>query len=1656
MSWTELHGLLLARAFERVLGRAERGAMAYVRCLEPDIIDCLASDAAFSPSGWRVFRVADRDVVDARTITADRAVELRELKSDAVLLLVDTELAGAGMDGIYNASQEVGETSLFREAHRLCGARIKDRHSAAVRDYIYLAAKKAQGHGRLYAVSHWAQFDFFCQVAASEEPVGKHLYLLGLWPVRDLGESNIANILNTSRQFVDGLLGPASASAEPALRIKTLLVEGETREVITELEQFLRSVDTMPLLRALEELSKHPRLWIGPLHFGGNSIRGIELISWRNKNGTIAKWSGLIEEQDKRSPDVFKPPVLVLPNGTLEIRWKAVPANLPKGAAAYRVSVQTDKDEEVGCLDHILHTQRRTGERCRFSSDDFPSLAEDVVIPAKVIVEVAGSSDIEPQESEEFTIRFGETLPPNGSGSVAKTVRTFSEGLAESESREKASETLASSTMVDAKGFAVLRKPVEDGTRKSFKVHRPALLAEVETQWIERSGAIGRWIVRVRTSGSRAGAPEFVSMDNHSGAEWERTVVASRKMAKRFDAGCGGVGQVYDDSASFDTVQEYLRAWTTLLREGAPTLALAHTVEVRSLSNRNIGLIVLPAHPLRVAWQAAYDNLVFHTAFQQGQDAKRIRDEFEALDGAMFPAFLPNPHGGAFVFADTLGFHAVAMVPDVDKEPKAAVAVLAQAMDSNTSADSAPLGGSKSASVLTGEIVKYLECHKGGRRDRRAACDAPMLQIHALRAGDGLTVARALGGVHEYFRSDSNDSTDQDPEDGREEPPAFSLSLYPSSKQRSIAGRYIASAREKRRTGAGVLPAEDRWMLESMNLPGGVAIPRLRWARKEPMDGGTVAHPESAAHLAIAFDTFEAEVVGDGAAGEASGPYHAFGLLSFYDRHYSHHPDPVWRSTTVSRTEGEKYPGKQAHTERLVRMQDANERSVTRHLGGNDERPALVTKISPEKRDSLNRLHHLCDWVVTLDRNAGIEYFDSPRDNRDIYDAYVIDCVPEREDLGCLQLITSTTNIAEVRILLDDALDKMALSRSRKNAEFLLEHLKALSGRLAIRLTGHRPATSELIALAVSHASCRRAMPDDECWVSLEDGFIIPVDDVGDLIRPILSSNEDGSIQCRPDLIYVTAVPRKGLRFQFIEVKYRRDLRAARRPDLLNQIDRQTHTLRERWFELYGGKDLCTSFRAIRRARLARLLRFYADKAHRHYMSSERYDEIVSEITRMVKSGSSYPLLPIHTGDRGWVFCPEYSGIDPLQISPNDWSTKIFLFGPRLLPDSNIETSEDLLHTGRPALEESPNDLRLDLEGVQRIDSEGPLSVQLGKDVHTDADVRWQLTIRGNPHLLIAGLPGMGKTTCLLNLCRQMVSASVNPIIFSYHQDIDERLEELVAPIRFVDFDGLGFNPLTVSNSHSPRGYLDVAGSLRDIFSAIFPDLGELQCESIRQAIKDSFNDAGWSASEIGPREPEFRRFVEILRGDPKPNRGLQTLLARLSELDDYGFFDVGQIRETLWRSDQPTVVRIHKTQNEVLQRAFAALVFYGLYKDMFRRGVQDRITNVLIFDEAHRAAGLKLIPTMAKECRKYGISLVLASQEARDFNTSLFSAIANYLVLRLTDSDAKALVRNVSTAKQERTLIDQIKQMPQFKGLYFGEGGSRATSVALSSLDEV
>ena len=1629
---TEVHSLLLSSAFEKILGRGEfLGAVVFVKCLSSDVVRYLSSDEKFGPTGWRVYRVADFE--SNRTITADSAVEYREEKKDPILLLIDPALAGAGMDGIYSSAREIDEACLFKTAIRLALLEITKRLSSKDREFAEQALKKATGYRRRHSVSPWSKFDYLCRISGSGRHPGAFLHLLGLWPVADVvGQESM---LDNSRKFVERLFSTGTSSLTVNARIESLRLSEKTdAEQLTDLERFLYVAQTKPLLDALSDLERIESLWIGHLLVeSADEINAIALETWRNKNGSIAKWSGLREESRDSPPQLIlkADPIRADDYSSLEIRWKTQPSNLKKRAVEYNVVILTDSEFEIASRD-IYHSAR-TMEKCRFNNGDFSILSEDSVVSAKAVVSVIGNDEVEKEESEEFLIRFGDP-PEKTMGGVGRSVRTFSEGLMELEDWSEVTDVVSSlSTPLnpnvemaeDSKGQVLLRMPVR---KKSFKVFRPPLVRETETIWVNHDGQIGRWRVSVRESGVRVNLPEFLPIEASTSSAELRFNEASRRMAKRISGVGGGVALVHDqESREFEVSKEYLLAWNALLETGNPLFSLCNTVEILSLSGRTIGLIVLPTHPLRVAWLAAYDNLVFHTAFNQSQNPSSIRNEFRCLDGAMFPAFLPNPAGGAFVFGDTLGFHAVGMVSDRDKEPKAAIAVLARALGESESADSTPTVGTQSAEILGKEIVKYLDCHEMPKQ----------LRIHAVRAGDGRTIARSLGFViRQYEEKELDDEVDAN--EPLKNTPVFCLELYPSKKQRSVAGRFISEAREKRRSGAGQVSSLDSWMQESLSYRGGLNIPKLRWARKES------AVPATAAHIAITFDIFRTRVVVSKISNDRPlRPYHAFGLLSSFERVFSSDPDPLWSSIVPIRNSGEKHPADRTHTERLIRVDSTLQRSVARYLSSVDGYPEMKTDLSLEMVNDLYKLHNTCDWVISLERNGVLEYFDSPNENKKIYDSFITDCVPEREEMGCLQLITSTTNLEGSCTLLHNALTQMGLCANGKNEELLFENLKGLSGRLAIRLSGYKPPMSNLIALALVQSNCRLTSDNCNCWLPLSNGFIIPVDDIHDLLPPLIEDSSKiekdqrirhlGSV-----LIFVTFVPRKGLSLRFVDVVYRRHLRNSRSPATLIQIKKHTQELRNRWNEWIGNESTCSSFRAIRRARLARVLRFYVDRAHRHQLPTPTYNQFVAEIYSMVEKGRDYKFHENENGDFGLVFCPEFFGTAPLQIAPDEWTTKVFLFGPEQSPEfefrgpnaQNGHFSETGPDGSNDPCEVESHTSGKEFEPDTSSNENEPVDICLGRDSISNSEINWRITLKGNPHLLVAGLPGMGKTTCLMNLCRQLMSANILPIIFSYHHDIETQFKDQFKLVRYIDFDGLGFNPLEINDLNAKNAYLDVAGAMRDIFSSIFPELGDLQCEEIRRAIKDSFIEEGWSSSGSVGKVPPFGRFVDILRNSIKPTAGLRALLARLDELQDYGFFEIGNPNDNLWDGDRPTVIRVHKTQNDNLQRAFSTLIFYGLYKDMFSRGIKKRITHALIFDEAHRASKLKLIPTMAKECRKYGVSLVLASQESRDFHDSVFSAIGNYLVLRSTDADAKRFARKRVKFPRRNGRFDKIKQL--------------------------
>lgn len=1660
MTVTANQATYLARAFAELVGPAEAGNIAFVPCIPSELIAPLVANPAFRVAGWQVFAVTDSNNDAARSITTDRAVEIRNNKGPATLLMVDVNTAGAGMDGIYSAAKEISEGDLFKKAigHARKGL------SKALAELAKEAVRRANRLGQRHTVSPWREFAFYSLCTDKPENIGGALAVLGLWPTA-FGSKPDGGDIGKSALLVEKLLLPPASAKTPAARIEALMLQGATDTQRASLGKILRESGGKALEEVLAEVVCQPDIWLNNIKpsFTTDKLSRIELVKWRSPKGKMLKWSGL------QLPDGEDLPHLILDQSNddsgLTVRWQTDPEGIAKGSVNYEVSIVAASD--VLASKNVDHSEG-VPQKTSFNLEDFEELDESAKFQANVVLRAVDAPEVPSAKSEDFIIVFGnaaDPTPPHGSG---ETVRCIVEGAITLENKDDLPALcgLRADTQhfrTDSKGYIIMR-PSQTG--HSFRVFRPPLIAEVEQQWESRADAIGRWTLQVRADGTRSGTLTFQPLERGDcpEAEWNRLATASRLFCEDIMQGPGVLSRIYlHDNGVSARVVEYLNAWEAALMQGSPALALAHTVEVQDMVGKTIGLIVLPSHPVRVAWQAAYDALAIHARYECGLPAASVRKVLKGLDSSHFPSILPGLEpGSSFVFTDTLGVTAVAMVRDTDREPKAAVSTMVLCLGGEVP-EMAPSIGRQTAGALAKEIDSYLKYHETPRQKETA--ENRLLTLNALRPGDGATVVRALGiAVHQPSTSDGDEETQSELKSL-----AFSLNLHPSTAQQAVAGRFLTQLSQRRRSGSGGIEREDAWILDPLACGGNRTIPRLRWSRRDS------ATPQEPAHLSLAFDTFVSKVVAEERSFESS-PLHGFGLIASLERKFSFAGDtPIWEAWVNPDQDGEKHPAARILTERLNRVHSAVLRSVAKSLGKARGWPLLRTELNYEEVETLKNLHRLSDWVVTVDRNAGIEYFDSPREARTVYDAYVIDAVPERDDLGCLQMITSTSHLDEVRGLLDQALAFMGLSSSLRNCEFLLGELKALSGRLAMRLASatteaHARTSGELIALALSRAQCSDPQPGHPCWLSLTEGFFVPLDDVRDLMpAPEVDEGEEES-ETRADLLYVTAPSRGGLTFRFVEVKYRRHLALARSLDLVETVSQQAATSHKLWRKWYFSSNCSSVVLSLRRSKLSRALRFYAEKAKRHHLAVEVFQRLSQEINRMVLNLEDYKLTEVSEPNRGYIFCPEFTQAEPERLFPDvSEDTAVFLFGPGALPDVIQSRPSEVSETTRPP--EADNQTSGMVPSPSQGDGESPtaivgpsaestpvssatrnVDVLLGKVHGSDSPVSWSVKIAGNPHLMIVGLPGMGKTTCLVNLCRQLQSYDITPIVFSYHDDIDSQLEEFFSDLGKSDCQSLGFNPMRVTDS-SPLAHIESAGLLRDIFASIFPELGDLQLETIRTAIKSSYEAHGWRPQRgeeiLAP--PPFRAFFKKLQSTAKTDTRTQTLLARLTELDDYMFFNDSLAGRSLLDETRPIILQVHKTQNAAVQRAYASFAFYRIYQDMFRRGRQDRTTHAVIFDEAHRASRLKLIPTMAKECRKFGIALVLASQEARDFDTSLFSAIANYLILRVTENDAKALARNVAPSDMERRIADRLKQIEKYQALYFCEGRRNPVHVNLT-----
>lgn len=129
-------------------------------------------------------------------------------------------------------------------------------------------------------------------------------------------------------------------------------------------------------------------------------------------------------------------------------------------------------------------------------------------------------------------------------------------------------------------------------------------------------------------------------------------------------------------------------------------------------------------------------------------------------------------------------------------------------------------------------------------------------------------------------------------------------------------------------------------------------------------------------------------------------------------------------------------------------------------------RPVVALSLSADERAMLHQVHEVSDWVFTIDRNLGIEFFDHRRHST--RPDYLIDHSPDMANAMSHRLAITSRSVAELESLLVPILGEYGLPNTGRHALVMLDQLRSLSGRLALKLLSSSSQRAEAMGLALS------------------------------------------------------------------------------------------------------------------------------------------------------------------------------------------------------------------------------------------------------------------------------------------------------------------------------------------------------------------------------------------------------------------------------------------------------------------------------------------------------------------------------------------------------------------------------------------------------------
>lgn len=352
-----------------------------------------------------------------------------------------------------------------------------------------------------------------------------------------------------------------------------------------------------------------------------------------------------------------------------------------------------------------------------------------------------------------------------------------------------------------------------------------------------------------------------------------------------------------------------------------------------------------------------------------------------------------------------------------------------------------------------------------------------------------------------------------------------------------------------------------------------------------------------------------------------------------------------------------------------------------------------------------------------------------------------------------------------------------------------------------------------------------------------------------------------------------------------------------------------------------------------------------------------------------------------------------------------------------------------------------------------------PIAVPVGSEVTTRKEVYWDPDPEygnANPHLMIIGESGFGKTYAIQCLIAELAQRRVPSVVIDYGQgfELKSSPKEFVQsshPIEILAGEhGININPLQI-HVNDINGPVNVAVRISDSFSRIY-GIGVQQHAVLRDVILEVFDErkiyksdkASWSRP--APYLSEVQDKLEFIAADRQHGKS-KTALSLKSHISTFFIFNTfrGSGRELDWDSilaekNKVLVIQLRGLEGRT-QQVVTEFLLWDLYYYMMRTGPSP-LRLFCILDEAHNLSFDKGTPVdrLVREARKFGVGLILSSQQPSDFTELAFSNTASKLVFQTSDVNrhvSSKLANKSENILNAKWLATEIGRLPRGRAFF-------------------